>query len=140
MFTEFTDYDNKEFLDIDIMDFKNDSDNEPLSTKVSERKIKKKTKKDKDIGLKSEIVPLPCESNVESVENCENSDFELILLTKDQQLEEVLARKNSSNYQNSLYKCEYCYKGFMTEVTFQNHMVRHDLVSYYEGIVFQVYQ
>ncbi|KOB66618.1 Krueppel c2h2-type zinc finger protein, partial [Operophtera brumata] len=140
-------YDCKEFLEI-YTDFKHDSDEEPLSKKVKERKSKKKSKKEKhtesNTDPKSEIIePSSQESNEDitlSVANGESNDsikvsvtsndcndFELVLLTKEQQMEEVLSRKESSNYQNSVYKCEYCFKGFMTELTFKNHMVRHDL-------------
>lgn len=72
-----------------------------------------------------EIVDL--ETNIAEQETeLDNQDVEVIFLTKDQQLEEVLARKDSVNYQNSYYKCDLCYKGFMTDATFKNHMVRHD--------------
>lgn len=57
------------------------------------------------------------------------SDIEMIVLTKEQQIEEVLCRKNSLNYKNSVFKCDKCFKGFMTDVTYRKHMVRHDPVS-----------
>ncbi|CAK1591603.1 unnamed protein product [Parnassius mnemosyne] len=53
-------------------------------------------------------------------------DIEVVILTKEQQIEEVQARKTSANYINSFYKCEHCYKGFMTESTLKNHMLKHD--------------
>ncbi|CAH2064783.1 unnamed protein product, partial [Iphiclides podalirius] len=53
-------------------------------------------------------------------------DMEVIILTKEQQIEEVQARKTSFNYLNSFYKCEKCYKGFITDSTYKNHMMRHD--------------
>lgn len=57
------------------------------------------------------------------------TDHKLVILSKQEQKDEVLSRKNSANYLNSVYKCEHCFKGFMTEATYKNHMARHDLVS-----------
>ncbi|CAB3252254.1 unnamed protein product [Arctia plantaginis] len=62
----------------------------------------------------------------ESVEFLNKEDIEVIVLSKEQQIEEILARKTSYNYNNSFYKCELCYKGFMTDSTYKNHMSRHD--------------
>ncbi|XP_037303615.1 zinc finger protein 79 isoform X2 [Manduca sexta] len=86
------------------------SEDEPLSVKV-ERKNQNEESKD---------VPNLKQDEFQSV------NIECITLTKEEQIAEVLARKNSVNYQNSLYKCDKCYKGFITDVTFKNHMFRHD--------------
>ncbi|GBP46286.1 Zinc finger protein 680 [Eumeta japonica] len=57
-------------------------------------------------------------------------DFaDIIILSKEQQLEELESRKNSLNYLNSPYKCNKCYKGFLEDITFKNHMVRHEEYS-----------
>ncbi|XP_072947057.1 uncharacterized protein [Epargyreus clarus] len=53
-------------------------------------------------------------------------DVEIVHLTKEEQLEEIEARKTSFNYLNSAYKCDKCYKGFITDATYRNHMQRHD--------------
>lgn len=53
----------------------------------------------------------------------------MVILTKQEQIAEIEARKASVNYVNSLYQCDKCYKGFITEATYKNHMVRHDTVS-----------
>ncbi|XP_063372153.1 zinc finger protein 709-like isoform X2 [Cydia amplana] len=37
----------------------------------------------------------------------------------------MAARKNSSNYVNSPYKCQLCFKGFSSEATFKNHNLKH---------------
>ncbi|XP_052748195.1 zinc finger protein ZFP2-like [Galleria mellonella] len=52
-------------------------------------------------------------------------DIDVIFLTKEQQIEEVQSRKSSSNYIKSSYKCDLCFKGFMVETTYRNHMIRH---------------
>ncbi|XP_061381699.1 endothelial zinc finger protein induced by tumor necrosis factor alpha-like isoform X2 [Danaus plexippus] len=53
-------------------------------------------------------------------------DVEIVLLSKAEQIQEIEKRKTSSNYVNSYYKCEKCFKGFITEPTYRNHMVCHD--------------
>lgn len=59
-----------------------------------------------------------------------NKDLKLdareILLSKEEQLEELVARAKSLNYLNSPLKCEYCYKGFIDANAFNNHMEKHD--------------
>lgn len=42
-------------------------------------------------------------------------------LTEEEQLSEMQARKESSNYLRSAYKCERCFKGFLSETTYENH-------------------
>lgn len=58
------------------------------------------------------------------------SDIDVIFLSKEEQMKEIEDRKSSYNYISSYYKCEYCYKGFITEATYKNHMARHDPVSF----------
>ncbi|XP_045783173.1 zinc finger protein 883-like isoform X2 [Maniola jurtina] len=53
-------------------------------------------------------------------------DVEVIYLSKSEQLSEIEQRKTSSNYINSFYKCDKCFKGFITDATFRNHMLSHD--------------
>lgn len=53
----------------------------------------------------------------------------VIFLSKEQQINEVILRKNSMNYNNSPYKCDKCFKGFLEKNTFVNHMEKHDPVS-----------
>ncbi|KAM3955725.1 uncharacterized protein ACR2FA_010363 [Aphomia sociella] len=53
-------------------------------------------------------------------------DVDVIFLSKEQQIEEIQSRKKSMNYLKSYYKCDKCYKGFMIESTYKNHMARHD--------------
>ncbi|CAG5001848.1 unnamed protein product [Parnassius apollo] len=49
-----------------------------------------------------------------------------IILTVEEQRQEILDRASSENYLNAMYKCEKCYKGFVHPRAFSNHMNRHD--------------
>ncbi|KAI5635951.1 zinc-finger double domain-containing protein [Phthorimaea operculella] len=53
-------------------------------------------------------------------------DVDIVFLTREEQIAEVEARKESDNYKNSRFKCEECYKGFSSEAAFQNHKAIHD--------------
>ncbi|XP_052746106.1 zinc finger protein ZFP2 [Bicyclus anynana] len=56
----------------------------------------------------------------------ELKDVEVVYLSKEDQMAEIEQRKSSSNYINSFYKCDKCFKGFITDATYRNHMMRHD--------------
>lgn len=56
-------------------------------------------------------------------------EMEVILISKEEQIKEIQSRKTSMNYKNSFYKCEKCFKGFISVATYNNHMIRHDPVS-----------
>ncbi|XP_072933028.1 uncharacterized protein [Epargyreus clarus] len=51
----------------------------------------------------------------------------IILLTPEDARRDVLLRKESANYKQSLYKCELCYRGFITQATYETHMNKHSL-------------
>ncbi|XP_047506615.1 zinc finger protein ZFP2-like isoform X1 [Pieris napi] len=50
----------------------------------------------------------------------------IVNLTVDEQYEEVRRRQESSNYLNSFYKCEICFKGFIDARAWQNHNKQHN--------------
>ncbi|XP_073966149.1 uncharacterized protein [Choristoneura fumiferana] len=52
-------------------------------------------------------------------------NIDVVVLTHDQQVEDMAARKGRDNYMNSLFKCDLCFKGFYTEATLKNHHVKH---------------
>lgn len=54
----------------------------------------------------------------------------VVLLTPEEAMKEVLLRKESSNYKNCSFKCEFCFRGFETEITFDKHMKKHSPVSF----------
>jgi hypothetical protein len=119
----------------EISDFNDDfiwrdgsSDEEPLSKKVKEKNKEEAT----DVKIEKDDLA-DCRNNDDGIfdNHSQQNDIEvdLYIFTKEQQLEEIQARKTSSNYLNSLYKCDKCFKGFMTENTYNNHMTRHDPVS-----------
>ncbi|XP_072932877.1 uncharacterized protein [Epargyreus clarus] len=51
----------------------------------------------------------------------------IILLTPEDARRDVLLRKESTNYKQCSYKCELCYRGFVTQATYQTHMNKHSL-------------
>ncbi|XP_045538944.1 zinc finger protein 470 [Papilio machaon] len=50
----------------------------------------------------------------------------VITLSLEEQIEEVKKRKTSSNYLNSAYKCDLCYKGFIHTEAWNHHLRKHD--------------
>ncbi|KAM3955255.1 uncharacterized protein ACR2FA_010860 [Aphomia sociella] len=53
-------------------------------------------------------------------------DAREILLTKEEQLQELMERSKTLNYLNSPYKCNLCYKGFVDLRAYDNHKEKHD--------------
>ncbi|CAK1547895.1 unnamed protein product [Leptosia nina] len=49
-----------------------------------------------------------------------------IILTKEEQLNEMQERAKSINYLNSPYKCSLCYRGFIDPLAFGKHREKHD--------------
>ncbi|RVE42575.1 hypothetical protein evm_012772 [Chilo suppressalis] len=47
--------------------------------------------------------------------------MEVKVLTQEEQLQFVQARKSSSNYLNSKFRCNLCFKGFMSSAKFRSH-------------------
>lgn len=56
--------------------------------------------------------------------------FTSTLLSGDEQIQEFRKRMHSSNYKNAVFKCDSCFKGFLDEDAYNNHMVRHTDVSF----------
>ncbi|XP_073966150.1 uncharacterized protein [Choristoneura fumiferana] len=109
-----TEYEIKNKDDVD--DFSDEKEREKKKI-VTEKRVKRKIKKrisDND------YLPDFDFAKFESNYSCE-----IIALTKEQQLEEIQARKSSDNYQYAAYKCEECGKGFRAEDAYNNHMIRH---------------
>ncbi|KAG7306844.1 hypothetical protein JYU34_008307 [Plutella xylostella] len=95
----------------------NSADDEPLAFRVKrEKKVKKSVKKKKKVTL-----------DVKDIQRqTEDANIELVLLSKQEQIDEIQARKESTNYASALFKCDKCFKGFLQETTFKNHMAMHD--------------
>ncbi|XP_053612082.1 zinc finger protein ZFP2-like [Plodia interpunctella] len=51
---------------------------------------------------------------------------EIIHLTEEEQIQEIEKRKESSNYQNAAFQCNFCYKGFIDAQAFKHHSAKHD--------------
>ncbi|XP_061727623.1 zinc finger protein ZFP2-like isoform X2 [Cydia pomonella] len=52
-------------------------------------------------------------------------NFDVVILSPEQQIEDMASRKEKDNYMNSQFKCEKCFKGFYTEATLANHDSKH---------------
>ncbi|XP_073966162.1 uncharacterized protein [Choristoneura fumiferana] len=50
-----------------------------------------------------------------------------LLLTKEQQLQELTDRASSANYMNAPFKCELCCRGYVDATAFDNHKEKHDV-------------
>ncbi|KAL0858626.1 hypothetical protein ABMA27_012459 [Loxostege sticticalis] len=97
--------------------------------KVSVKKVVKKKTVEVKKKVKEKKVKNVEETNRNYIQNDDDipkGEVDVVMLTKEQQLEEVHSRKTSMNYLSSFYKCELCFKGFISEATYKNHMLRHD--------------
>ncbi|KAI5636844.1 zinc-finger associated domain (zf-AD) domain-containing protein [Phthorimaea operculella] len=53
-------------------------------------------------------------------------NFDVVLMLKEEKIQDLLNRKETEKYKKAAYKCELCYTGFATEKTYQNHKAIHD--------------
>ncbi|XP_063895071.1 zinc finger protein 44 isoform X1 [Helicoverpa armigera] len=62
-----------------------------------------------------------------------SADFEqyvnVITLTLEEQIAEVMKRKESANYLNSPYQCNLCYKGFIDNDAWNHHVSKHAVTA-----------
>ncbi|XP_061727266.1 zinc finger protein 665-like [Cydia pomonella] len=49
----------------------------------------------------------------------------IVVLSKEEQLEEIASRKKSRNYLESHFRCDDCGKGYDAEAAYNNHRLRH---------------
>lgn len=54
--------------------------------------------------------------------------FDIQKLTPDEQKTELEKRKLSDNYNKSKLRCDFCYRGFKEQRTFDEHMMKHNKV------------
>ncbi|XP_048002578.1 zinc finger protein ZFP2-like [Leguminivora glycinivorella] len=54
-------------------------------------------------------------------------NFQVQNLTEEEMAKDMEERKKSDNYLNGMYKCELCYKGFLTHTSYNNHLKSHDV-------------
>ncbi|XP_053622303.1 zinc finger protein ZFP2-like isoform X2 [Plodia interpunctella] len=105
----------------------------PKSLAVSDVEDKEFSDSEDDLPLKS--IRLKQEQNARKKDDkVRNRDGKLvykmnareIILTKEEQIEELLARAKTENYRDSPYKCDLCYKGFVDAQAYENHKEKHD--------------
>ena len=53
----------------------------------------------------------------------------VVFMTPEDARNEMLLRKESSNYKMSPFKCDFCYRGFELKTTSENHAKKHSAVS-----------
>ncbi|XP_045508974.1 zinc finger protein 675-like [Colias croceus] len=63
--------------------------------------------------------------NVGEKNSSTNTDFEVIYLSQEEQLEDIENKKKADKYMNKKYKCELCGVGFLTDDVLQEHNFRH---------------
>ncbi|XP_050556679.1 endothelial zinc finger protein induced by tumor necrosis factor alpha-like [Spodoptera frugiperda] len=81
-------------------------------------KFKTESEEDKDILPKKRIK-----------KRVRKPDCSEIILSKEEQIQNLQARSKSTNYVNSPYKCNYCFKGFVDIRAYGNHKMKHDVRS-----------
>ncbi|XP_068627343.1 oocyte zinc finger protein XlCOF6-like isoform X2 [Battus philenor] len=70
--------------------------------------------------------------NCKTPEELDPNTFVTTTLSMEEQVKEVIQRKETENYKNSPFKCDQCYKGFLDEGIYRSHMTRHsDLCGIY---------
>ncbi|XP_028032025.1 zinc finger protein 568-like isoform X2 [Bombyx mandarina] len=93
-----------------------------LNVKSAKRKLLRR-----DIKTK-EAVNLKSSNDNGKIANDDYIDlslFDIKYLSQEEQLDEIAKRKLGSNYKNSPYKCEDCYKGFLHKEVYERHAVHH---------------
>ncbi|XP_048002622.1 zinc finger protein 845-like isoform X2 [Leguminivora glycinivorella] len=121
-----------------------DDEIDDVSTVDSDESYKcKKTRKQRKSVVKKETRDLKCDKikrvkevvrkNEKKMTKSASDDsavesayaVQIVHLSKEEQLEEIAARKKSRNYLESHYRCDDCGKGYDSETAFNNHLVRH---------------
>ncbi|KAI5632278.1 zinc-finger double domain-containing protein [Phthorimaea operculella] len=98
-------------------------DDVPLQTFSNKSKQERKTKPNVRVKKKRK-------QPEEKAETGSISDFaKEIVLSKEQQLLELVQRSTSLNYLNSPLKCDLCYKGFVDLRAYENHTAKHSKIS-----------
>ncbi|XP_047040078.1 zinc finger protein 62 homolog [Helicoverpa zea] len=125
----------KEFVIVSDKDYSSD-DSLPLEKCKTKRTRKRKIKDEKPVKTVKKVkkVKEVNDSNEPKVDRRRkpflNDDLNETLftirdLTIEEQIAEILKRRDSANYKNAIYKCTACFKGFLDEDAYNSHMTRH---------------
>ncbi|KAF9806645.1 hypothetical protein SFRURICE_011711 [Spodoptera frugiperda] len=82
-----------------------------------------------DIKQEDETLRADLGMKQESHGDVRKPDCSEIILSKEEQIQNLQARSKSTNYVNSPYKCNYCFKGFVDVRAYGNHKMKHDVRS-----------
>ncbi|PZC71450.1 hypothetical protein B5X24_HaOG213372 [Helicoverpa armigera] len=125
----------KEFVIVSDKDYSSD-DSLPLEKCKTKKTRKRKIKDEKPVKTVKKVkkVKENNDSNEPKVDRRRkpflNDDLNETLftirdLTIEEQIAEILKRRDSANYKNAIYKCTACFKGFLDEDAYNSHMTRH---------------
>ncbi|XP_026727630.1 zinc finger protein 878-like [Trichoplusia ni] len=114
--------------DVDGIDFNESNEDQSQSLPdISEIIVKKKKGRPRKTPATSKCKKIT--KSKASIKNESNDDLRqfitVISLTEAEQIEEVQKRKTTSNYLNSPYQCELCFKGFIHPDTWNHHVSKH---------------
>ncbi|XP_063391803.1 zinc finger protein 208-like [Cydia fagiglandana] len=115
----------KRLKEVNVETFQNKK-RESKANKV--RKKHKETKEVKTKAVKEKDSEPGRFFTIEDIEEfVKKHNFEIQYLTEEEMAEDMERRKMSDRYKHCKFKCNLCYKGFLTTTTFDNHMKKdHD--------------
>ncbi|XP_060808364.1 zinc finger protein 708 [Amyelois transitella] len=110
-----------------IQDDYSTDDTLPLKKCKEKQKVKKKSVK--KVNKKAEDVQPKIDRRRKPFLNDDLNEtlFTITDLTFEEQVAEILKRRESANYKNSVFKCAECFKGFLDEEAYNSHMTRHSV-------------
>ncbi|XP_039762855.1 zinc finger protein 808-like isoform X3 [Pararge aegeria] len=94
------------------------------SKQNSKKSLAKRKDSDKDAKLHPQF-EMGTNQKEDSKEDEKLKIFKVEKLTLEEQLSLIEERKETDNYKNSPYQCNICYKGFLAENTFDEHLFKH---------------
>ncbi|XP_073966424.1 uncharacterized protein isoform X2 [Choristoneura fumiferana] len=115
----------KKFPEINVTECSNETKKKDVKCKrkLVKNKTEKKTKEKKGQAWRQK--PFSKEEGFKEFE--EKYNFKIVSVSEDDMVKDMENRKESDNYKLSAFKCDLCFKGFLSQNTYDNHMKVHDL-------------